>query len=308
MATGIPANSGILKMGVAAVLFLLLAQPEQQDAQISVKVDLVVVYTTVRDKKGQFAADLTKKDFQVYEDGVRQAIRVFQHEDSPVTVGLVIDHSGSMQHKMPEVIEAARTFIRSSGADDQMFVVNFNEKVTLGLPALARFSNRPDELVRAIAQTGTVGQTALYDAIAAALTQLQSAGPSKRVLVVISDGGDNRSLHSLDDVLKMAGQTSTLIYTVGIFEPEDLDRNPGVLRNLARSTGGDAYFPRALTDVVGDCERIAHDIRHQYAIGYSSRSATLGPTHHSIRVTAAAPDHRRLIVRARSSYLSPGAK
>ena len=117
-----------------------------QTYQLSVNVDLVVLNATVRDQKGRVAADLREQDFEVFEDGVRQSIRLFRHEDIPVTVGLVIDHSGSMRPKLASVIAAARTFIQSSSPDDQMFVVNFNENVTLGLPAAMPFTNRPEEL------------------------------------------------------------------------------------------------------------------------------------------------------------------
>ena len=285
-------------------MLLLLAQDPYQ---ISVNVDLVVLHTTVRNRQGQFATNLKKEDFQVYEDGVKQAIRVFQHEDSAVTVGLVVDHSGSMRHKLPEVIAAARTFVESSSPEDQMFVVNFNEKVSLGLPAAIPFSNRVDVLTGAIANSAAEGQTALYDAIAVALRQLEAGTGSKKVLIVISDGGDNRSSHTLSGVLKLAEQTSTLIYTIGIFEPEDPDRNPDVLKSLARATGGEAYFPKELKAVVDDCSQIARDIRHQYTIGYvSSKAAHAGGVHHSVRVTAASAERGKLVVRARSGYVTPG--
>lgn len=128
-----------------------------QPYQISVNVDLVVLNATVRDQKGQSASNLREQDFEVYEDGVRQSIRLFRHEDIPVTVGLIVDHSGSMRLKLPDVIAAARTFVQSSSPEDQMFVVNFNEKVTLGLPRAIAFTNRADELARAISSSPATG-------------------------------------------------------------------------------------------------------------------------------------------------------
>src|ERR1019366_4252035 len=142
--------------------------------RISMNVDLVVLHATVRDRKGRFASDLREQDFGVYEDGVRQSIRVFRHEDIPVTVGLVVDHSGSMVPKLTDVIAAARTFVPSSNQEYQMFVVNFNERVTLGLPGALRFTNRPDELESAILKAPATGQTALYDAVVEALKRLQA--------------------------------------------------------------------------------------------------------------------------------------
>jgi VWFA-related protein len=274
--------------------------------QISVNVDFVVLNATVRDGKGRFATDLSEQDFQVYEDGARQTIRLFRHEDIPVTVGLVVDHSGSMRPKLADVIAAARTFVQSSSPDDQMFVVNFNEKVALGLPDNLPFSNRPEDLGSAIANAPTTGRTALYDAVFEARKHLQTGSREKKVLIVISDGGDNASRHSQAEVLKMAEQSTTLVYTIGIFDESDPDRNPDVLRRLAGVTGGEAFFPSEYSEVVAICERIARDIRNQYTIGYLSTSAARPGAFLSLRVAAGAAGHGKLSVRARSGYRAGG--
>jgi Ca-activated chloride channel homolog len=274
--------------------------------RISVNVDLVLLHATVRDRKGQQTSGLLEQSFEVYEDGLRQAIRLFRHEDVPVTVGLVVDHSGSMRGKLTDVVAAARTFVRFSNQDDQMFVVNFNEKVTLGLPGGIRFTNRLDQLESAILKAPAAGQTALYDAIASALDQLQAGAQEKKVLIVISDGGDNVSRHRLAAVLRLARQSSALIYTIGIFAPEDPDRNPNVLRQLARDTGGEAFFPGELKDAVAICERIARDIRNQYTLGYISSNTTKPGTYRKIRVSAAAAEFGRLSVRVRAGYTASG--
>lgn len=276
--------------------------------KIAVNVDLVVLQPTVRDHKGRFVSDLREQDFQVYEDGVRQSIRLFKHEDVPVTVGLVIDHSGSMWTKLNEVIAAARTFVRSSNREDEMFVVNFNEHVTLGLPPEERFSNRADELQAAILKVQATGETALYDAVAEALDLVHAGAREKKVLIVISDGGDNASIHSLAEVLKMAELSNTLVYTVGIFTPQDADQNPGVLRRFAQATGGEAFLPEELDDVVPICERIAHDIRNQYTIGYFSSNAVQPGVFRTIRVVATGTADRKLSVRARSGYIAGGGQ
>src|ERR1019366_4270917 len=270
--------------------------------QISVSVNLVVLNPAVRDRKGGFVSDLREGDFQVYEDGVRQSIKVFRHEDIPVTVGLVVDHSGSMKPKLNDVITDARTFIQSSRPDDQMFVVNFNEKVTLSMPAI-RIGDRSDALALAVSDTPATGETALYDATLQAFSQLGAGGPDKKVLIVISDGGDNASAHTLAEVLKTAGQSSALVYTIGIFDDDDADRNPDALSRLARATGGDAFFPRRNSEVVAICEGIARDIRNQYTIGYVSSSAARAGLLRSIRLTASAPGHGKLLVRTRSGYI-----
>jgi Ca-activated chloride channel homolog len=276
--------------------------------RISVNVDLVVLHPTVRDGKGRFASDLHAQDFEVYEDGVRQTIKFFQHEDAPVTVGLLIDHSSSMRHKLGEVVAAARTFVHSSSPEDQMFVVNFNEKVTLGLPDGVGFTNSSAELERAISRTPAGGMTALYDAVLRGQEQSQAGTREKKVLIVISDGGDNASTHSLGGVLKIVQRSRALIYTIGIFDPDDEDKNPDVLRRIAGATGGDAFIPGRLEDVVAICERIARDIRHQYTLGYVSNTAAKPGVYRSIRVVARSAGNGKLVVRTRSGYIAGKAE
>ncbi len=267
-----------------------------------VNVDFVVLHSTVRNAKGQLVAALSQRDFTVYEDGVRQTIRLFKQEDSPVSVGLVVDHSGSMRRKLDDVVAAAKMFVASSNPEDELFVVNFNEYVTLGLPAAIRFTRRFDELTRAIANTPANGQTALYDAIATALERVQTDTREKKALIVISDGGDNASKRTLAEVLVLAERSNVLLYTLGIFEPTDPDRNPGALKRLAAATGGEAYFPSTREAIVAAAERIARDIRSQYIIGYTSNSARQPNAYRKIRVVADSMERGKLIVRARAGY------
>jgi len=291
-----------------ALLAALIAIPDaySQDTpfQISVDLNLVVLPVTVRDKKGGFASDLREQDFQVYEDGVRQSIRVFRHEDIPVTVGLVVDHSGSMQRKMPDVLNGARSFVTVSNPEDEMFVVNFNERVTLGLPPSVPFTNKVEEMESAILNAPVAGETALYDAIDVALDRLQNSHLEKKVLIVISDGGDNASAAGLPHILKKAGESSAIIYTVGVFDEDDADQNPGVLRRLAKESGGEAFFPTQFNEISSICEGIAKDIRHQYSIGYVSANTRPGG-HRAVRVVARAAG-KDLVVRTREGYIAAG--
>ena len=273
--------------------------------RISVDVALVVLPATVTDRQGGFISNLGEQDFEVFENGVPQHIRLFRNEDIPVTVGLVVDQSTSMRPKLAEVSTAARTFVRFSNPDDEMFVVNFNEKASLGLPGSIRFTNNTVYLQNAIAIKPAGGQTALYDAIAKALEELQAGSRDKKVLIVVSDGGDNASAHSLAQVMKLAGQSSAVIYTIGVFDEDDEDRNPGVLKRLAHATGGEAFLPKQLSEVAPICERIARDIRHQYTIGYVPTNLTRNGAFRAVRVIARAKGHE-LSVRTRTGYIAGG--
>jgi len=272
--------------------------------QISVDVALVVLEATIRDHEGHAVPRLKREDFAVFEDGRPQEIRLFRHGDTPVTVGLVIDHSGSMREKLQEVTAGARAFVRSSNSSDEMFVVNFNEKVSQGLPQGMRFSDSVEQLAAAVSGRPAVGTTALYDAIIDGLIRLRDGAREKKVLIVISDGGDNASKAPLDRVLKMAEQSNAMIYTIGIFEPDDPDGKPAVLRRLAHETGGQAFFPEKLAEAVEICEHIAKDIRDQYTIGYSSSSEKRDGAYHKIRLTARSAKDGKLSVRTRAGYSS----
>ena len=177
---------------------------------------------------------------------------------------------------------------------------------SLGLPLGVRFTHNVADLQDAIMTAPTAGQTALYDAIAMSLQHLQAGHRDKKVLVVVSDGGDNASKLGLDQVMKRAEESSAVIYTVGLFDEEDPDRNPGVLKRLARATGGEAFVPKELGEVVAICERIARDIRHQYTIGYVPGSPARDGSYRTIRVLARPKSRDGLSVRTRTGYIAGG--
>ncbi|MHB8652545.1 MAG: VWA domain-containing protein [Terriglobia bacterium] len=280
-------------------------KPQVDLYTIKVSVEMVVLSATVRNHKGTPVSGLDKDDFQVYEDGVRQEIKYFSHEDIPVTVGLVVDNSGSMAPKLTEVIAAALAFARSSNPQDQMFVVNFNEHVSFALPHDTPFTDQQESLKVALSRINADGRTALYDAVVAALEHLKAGNRDKKVLVVVSDGADNASKHTLAQVLDMAGRSNAIVYTLGLFDPDDPDKNPGVLKRIAQATGGEAFLPESLGEVVPICQRIAHDIRNQYTIAYVPTNGKLDGTFRAIQIRAGAPGSGRLFVRTRPGYNAP---
>jgi Ca-activated chloride channel homolog len=308
-----PTNRFLLSL-LVLVAVPTLAKPPQQKAlhpgqagtyRLKIDVDMVVLNATVLNSKGALVSGLGREDFQVYEDGVQQQISQFSHEDIPVTVGLVVDNSGSMGPKIDDVVAAALAFARSSNPKDQMFVVNFNEHVSFGLPRDMPFTDKTPQLQVALSTIQARGMTALYDALAAALEHLKKGDRDKKVLIVVSDGGDNASKHKLDQIMALAGQSDAIIYTLGLFDENDKDSNPGVLKQFAKATGGETFLPDSLKKVVPICERIAQDIRNQYTITYAPTNRTQDAKYRTIEVKAAAPGRGRLSVRTRTGYSLP---
>ena len=278
------------------------------DYILTLNANLVILSATVLDRRQAPVSGLGRDDFQVYEDGVLQQVKDFSGADLPVAVGILVDNSASMAPKRSDVIAAALAFARSSNPLDQMFVVNFNDRVTFGLPPDTPYTDRRELLERALSAIHTTGQTSLYDGIAAGLDRLKQANRDKRVLILISDGGDDASKHTLAQVLGMARQSFVIIYAIGIFDEQDGDQNPSVLKQFAKETGGEAFFPESSTDIPEICRGIARDIRSQYTLTYIPRIASRDGKYRTIVVKARAGNRGRLFVRTRAGYsVPPGA-
>jgi Ca-activated chloride channel homolog len=283
----------------AAVSVFLLFQ-----FTISVDVDLAVFNITVLGDDGRPVTGLTADNFKVFEDGREEKIKIFQPEDSPATVGLLIDNSGSMTNKLKDVVAAALAFIGASHPDDEMFIVNFNRRAWLALPAATPFTHDSSMLRATLTETRAEGTTALYDAIDMALKHLKDGSKQRKALVVLSDGGDNASHIKLEDALRMAEQSSATIYSIGIYDPTQRDRNPGVLRRIAKVTGGESYFPSSLAEMRTIWPRIAGAIRGQYTIGYVSSNQAKDGSFRKVKITAKNSRGKTLDVRARPGYIS----
>jgi len=291
----------------AFLLFCLPASPAsaQEPSFKSGSAELVVLPVVVTDKQGKFVSDLTTEQFAVFDNGRRVPIEFFTNEDTPVTIGLVVDASGSMRSKIGEVVAATLAFAKSSNPNDELFAVRFNDDVQSAVSGDTPFLLASDlgRLESAMTSVRPDGQTALYDGVMMALDHLSRGSRSRKVLVVISDGGDNASTATLDDVLKRARDSNAAIYTVGIYDDNDVDRNPRVLKELAHTTGGERYLPRSPGDLLRVCNRIAREIRSGYTIGY------VPPDHdgayHRVRVVLDAQP-RKLNVRTRPGYFASG--
>ncbi len=276
------------------------AREDADEYKISVNVGLVVLPVTVTDRKDHAVPNLVAENFRVYENGQIQKIVLFKHEDLPVTVGLVVDASGSMLPRRGQVIEAASVFARSSNPQDQIFVVNFSDSASLGLPAKVAFTDRPALLTTALSDS-MGGRTALYDALAMALQHLQQGRWDKKVLILVSDGGDNTSHLTFPQILRQVEAANALIYTVGILDEQEADQNPGILKRLAKAAGGKAYFPESASEVITICAEIARDLREQYTLGYVPSRGNPA-TYRKITVKVSAPGKPKLVARTREGY------
>lgn len=268
---------------------------------ISDNVDLVVLDVSVKDPRGGYVTGLNKSNFQVFEDGRRREISQFASIDTPVTVGLVVDDSGSMGTKRPEVILAGLAFAKESNPQDEFFIVNFNNRVIRGLPPSMMFTDNLQTLRRALYYGEPQGQTALYDAVAYALKHLEYGHRDKRTLIVVSDGGDNVSRIEFPELMKLIESSRATIYTVGLLDPQNRDLNPGVLRKMASVSGGEYFEPEELSQILPTFNRIAKDIRNRYTIAYVPDEINDKRMVRKVKVTAE-ENGRKLAVRTRRAY------
>ena len=267
-------------------------------------VDEVVLNATVLEGH-KLVPDLAQNDFQVYEDGVKQTILSFQHTDLPVSMGLVIDNSGSMYKKRPAVNAAAVDLVQSSNPADQAFVVNFSDESFLD----EDFTSNVGQLRLGLSHIDSRGGTALYDAVAASADHLVEQGTRpKQVLVVITDGDDNASTLTLEQAIRRVQDLSgPEIYTIGLLYGDEMSREEmrhakRALEMLADETGGIAFFPKSLSQVDEIAGEVARDIRNQYTIGYRSTKPMSEGGFRRVEVTAEAKGMGKLTVRTRPGY------
>ena len=265
---------------------------------------LVVCHTSVIDKSGHLVTGLARDAFSVTENGAPQEIKVFKAEDVPVSMGLVIDNSGSMRDKRAKVEAASVALVKDSNPEDEVFVVNFNEEPFLDLPPGINFTNDINVLKQALERIDSRGGTAMRDAIASSIVHLKEhASRDKKVLVVVTDGNDNSSLITLESLVKASQQAEVLIYSVGLLaeeEPRSAREARRALNALADSTGASAFFPKELSEVDRIAHQVAHDIRNQYTIEYTPTNTNMDGQFRAIKIAVNAPG--KPAVRTRPGY------
>ncbi len=272
-------------------------------------VEEVVLNATVVNGN-QIVQDLKKEDFEVLEDGVKQSILSFQHVDLPVSLGLVIDNSGSMYKKRPSVNKAALDLVQASNKQDETFVVNFSDEAFIDQD----FTSDLNKLRDGLAHIDSRGGTAMFDAVVASADKLAADGKRpKQVLIVITDGDDNSSTLNREQTIRRVQQLSgPVIYTIGLLFGDEMDRGEvkrarRTLELLATETGGMAFFPKSIDQVDQIAAEVARDIRTQYTIGYHSTKPTAVPGFRKVEVLVHARSGTKLDVRTRTGYY-PGTK
>jgi Ca-activated chloride channel family protein len=261
---------------------------------------LVVLHATAVDKDGHLITALPQSAFQIYENGVKQEIKSFRREDLPVSLGLVIDNSASMGPNRASVATAALSLVQQSNPDDEAFIVNFDENPSLDVD----FTNDAQLLKKGLSRINSRGETAMRDAVRSAVEHLKGrSAKDKKALVVVTDGNDNRSLDTLEAVVRAAQQSEVLVYAVGLLgdeTPREAERAKKALNALAQATGGQAYYPKDVSEIARIAPEIANEIRNQYTVTYSPSNQELDGSFRQIRVVVDSPGVTT--IRTRTGY------
>jgi len=289
-------------------------QPQEKKGfTIGVNVDLVVLYTAVHDKAGKFVGGLKKENFKVFEDSVAQTIASFSQEDVPLSMGILIDVSGSMRNKIEMVTKSALAFIKASNPEDQVFLVAFNDQVDL----LEDYTNDIDTITDSLDNIIVTGGTALYDAIYLGVQKAQKGTKPKKAIVVITDGEDRDSYYKLDELLAKVQESDVAVYCIGFmnaapekglfgrFSKSAPEKAREALAKISEETGAKAFFPQKTTEMGTIVSEIAHELRNQYGIGFVSSNTAKDGSWRRVKVTLEGANAPQYHVRARTGYFAP---
>jgi len=276
-------------------------QPQKQGGKdspytLSIETLEVQLPISVLDKEGRPVDGLKQENFLVFEDKVQQTIKTFRHEDIPLSLGLVIDNSGSMRNKRERVNSSALAFVRESNPEDESFIVNFDDSAYLEQD----FTSSIGDLIDALENIDARGETALYDALYLAAEKVTKDGKKdKKAILLISDGEDNASKYGINKVFEALRQAKVTVYAIGLLEEDDqrgglFKKAPSKkakedLIKFAEITGGQSYFPKNLDEVEELVKHIAHDIRNHYTITYTPTNAKLDGSWREITVKITPP-------------------
>ena len=262
----------------------------KSDQSLQLNVDLVSVTVTVTDSYGRFVTGLAKDQFEVYDDKIKQEIAHFSDEDAPVSLGIVYDVSGSMKERIHRSMQALKRFIETSHDDDDFFLMAFNNRANL----VEDFTVSAEKVLSHLMFVQPHGSTALYDAAYLAVEKIKQGRHPKRALLIISDGQDNNSRYTYNELRKRIKESDVQIYCIGITDPATDSLSAfgrSVLEEIARMTGGRAFFPNAYNEpeLVEICTRIALELRHQYAVGFYPTDVQSEAKWHKVQIKVKPP-------------------
>jgi VWFA-related protein len=297
--------AGLFATGMAALLGQTSPAGTAQGTVpvFSTDVRRVVCHTTVVDKQGKLVTNLKQDAFTVFENDVKQDILLFKREDIPVSMGLIIDNSGSMRLKRASVEAAALALVKDSNPDDEVFIVNFNDTPYIDNPHGKEFLTDIEDMKEALTRIDSRGGTAMRDAIDSSIAWMKKAHKEKKVLVVVTDGVDNASSVGLEDLVRDARQSEVLIYCIGLLTDEEKRSASSAKRQLnalAEATGGEPFYPKELSEVEPIAHQVARDIRSQYTIAYKPSNEALDGTFRRIKVVVKAAGNP--VPRTRTGY------
>ncbi len=285
---------------VASAQKLPAPPPAQDDVTFRSDTNLVPLNVSVLDKSGKLLTNIPQSAFHVYENGVEQPISLFRREDVPVSMGIIIDNSGSMRDKRAKVAAAALALVKASNPQDEVFIVNFNDDAYLDCP----FTNDIKKMEEALDKIDSKGGTAMRDAISMSIDYLKDKGKKdKKVLLVVTDGNDNTSNMSLEQLVRKSQQSEVLVYAIGLLSEEEkreASKAKRALKALAEASGAVDYYPKDLAEVDKITPQIAHEIRNQYVIAYHPLNTAFDGTFR--RISVQVKGYGNLTVRSRNGY------
>jgi Ca-activated chloride channel family protein len=284
-------------------------QPIKQDQAVHIDVNLALVNVTVTDPFNRIVTGLEADNFRIFEDNIEQEVVNFSSEDVPISIGVILDLSGSMANKLGKAKEAAFQFFKTANPEDEFFLVGFNERAQL----LSPFTTNVEDLQSRMLSASAKGKTALLDAIYLGLSQMRGAHSGKRALLIISDGGDNSSRYNEKDIKRFVREADTQLYSVGIFDPfeyrsrtpEELN-GPTLLSEMTELTGGRAFTVDNLNDLPDIAAKIGAELRNQYILGYHPSNKAHDARWRKIKIKLRAPKGLPpLNVYAKTGYYAP---
>ena len=282
-----------------------LVWSQEDTFKLSVNVDLTEVHVNVIDEKDRPVGNLKKENFRVFEDRKEQQITVFKHEDAPLSLGLVIDNSRSIEPRKQRLDAAALSFVRKGNPEDETFIVHFDDTARLDRD----FTDSIPALEDALAGVKPFGQTAIYDALILALEHMENAKHLKKVILLITDGVDNSSKHTMSEAIEATKRSRVAVYTVGLLSMSGGQKAEDSLIHIAEASGGHAYFPNNVDEARMYMERVARDLREQYTLGYFPTNRNGG--WRSVRVDVlpppGLPPTSKLTANYRHGYYGPSA-